>query len=60
MRLTTKSGKPIINRDSKLPIYSSQVDYRIKKAKQELGINSAMSHDDRMNMIRSEWSSLSA
>jgi len=38
-QLTTKSGKPIINRITKTPIYTRSVDYRIKKIKLQLGMN---------------------
>lgn len=36
MQLLTKTGKPIINRVTKLPIYSQPVDYRINNIYKEL------------------------
>lgn len=33
---TTKNGKPIIYRDTKLPMYSNTVEARIKQVKQQL------------------------
>ena len=38
-----------------LPVHTSTVEYRIKKAKQELGISSNMSNNDRWNAIKSEY-----
>lgn len=38
-----------------LPVHTSTVEYRIKKAKQELGISSNISHDDRWNAIKSDY-----
>ena len=48
MQLTTKSGKPIINRNTKTPIYSKPVDIRIKNVKSQL-INN---QDD---MFQTKW-----
>lgn len=56
LKLTTK--RPRIK--TSLPIHNSTVEYRIKKAKQELGITSNMSHDSRMDQIKLEWTKLSA
>ena len=38
-----------------LPVYTSTVEYRIKKIKEQLGIGPNMSHDERMNQIKREW-----
>jgi len=43
---TTKTGKPIINRKSKLPEFSLSVHTRIMRIKKELGIvNNKPNHD---------------
>lgn len=40
-----------------LPVHTSTVEYRIKKAKKELGISPTMSNEDRWNAIKSEYTS---
>jgi len=50
---TRQTKRPRIK--ANLLIHTSTVEYRIKKAKQELGISSNMSNDDRWNAIKSEY-----
>lgn len=52
MSSTTLTKRPRIK---PLPIHTSTVEYRIKKHKEQLGITSNMSHDDRWNAIRSDF-----
>lgn len=51
-QLLTKTGKPIINRITKTPIFIKSVEYRIKNIKQLLGVNTKnMTFEDRWNSI---------
>ena len=46
LQKTTKNGKPIINRTTKLPEYNFSVHNRLNTVKRELGyVNNKPSHD---------------
>ena len=57
MKLLSFTGKPIINRNTKTPLYTMTVNNRIKNIKRELGIQSN-SKEDVWNRIKSEVKSL--
>lgn len=45
-QIQTKSGKPVINRETKLPEFNRSVHYRINQIKSQLGyVNNKPSHD---------------
>lgn len=55
LQKTTKSGKPIISRNTGLPVFKHSSHNRINTVKQELGLNTntkTMSHDDRWKAIQ--------
>lgn len=51
---TTKSGKPVINKQSKLPEFELSVYTRINLIKKELGIIGKLSPEQRWDMIINE------
>lgn len=51
-QLETKSGKPVINKSTKLPEFNRSVYYRINQVKAQLGyINNKPSHDQLWTSI---------
>lgn len=61
IQLTTKTGKPIINRNTLIPLNSKPIDYRIKQLKNELGYqNKSQSErfEDKWNAICNEFNKL--
>jgi len=54
MTVKTKNGKPVIDRITKIPMYTKSVEQRIKETKQKLGISlqyKIMSTSDRWASI---------
>lgn len=49
----TNSGKPVINKETKLPIYDRSVHSRLSAIKKELGVTNTPSTHDQI------WSSIS-
>jgi hypothetical protein len=45
MQLLTKSGKPVIHKDTKLPVYSKPIDIRLKILKKQLLSHDSNSHE---------------
>lgn len=55
LQKTTKSGKPIIDRTTKTPIYTHSNHNRTNSIKQQLGYNtnkSTMTHEDKWEAIK--------
>lgn len=51
-QLQTKSGKPVINRSTKLPEFNRSVQYRINQVKTQLGyVNNKPNHDQLWESI---------
>ena len=51
---TTKSGKPVINKQTKLPEFELSVHTRIALIKKQLGITGKPSPEQRWDMIINE------
>ncbi len=63
----TKSGKPVVNKQTKLPEFTRCINQRMKAVCKELGIQtkfinnklvSQYSHEQRWNMIKNTMSQL--
>ena len=58
--LTSKTGKPLINRNTRIPLNSKSVDFRINQIKSELGYQNKSKDEkfaDKWNAICNEVNS---
>lgn len=58
MQRSTKNGRPIINKESKLPLYELPVALRIKNISKKL-FGGVKSHQTRWENIQQELASIS-